>query len=172
MFASHQGAAPPEHVHPRQEERFETVSGVLCARVGGEERTLGAGEGMVVPPGTPHTWWIEGAEDAHVLVEFRPALNTEAFFETMYGLARDGKLGESGAPPLFQTAIISSTYEVYLPRPPVALQKALFAFVERTFSWLSQNRRTSRDYERLCATGEAFIYVAMSRLMVRRLTRS
>jgi putative transposase len=44
--------------------------------------------------------------------------------------------------------------------------------VERTFSWLSQNRRTSRDYERLCATGEAFIYVAMSRLMVRRLARS
>ncbi len=43
--------------------------------------------------------------------------------------------------------------------------------VERTFSWLSQNRRTSRDYERLCATGEAFIYVAMSRLMVRRLAR-
>jgi putative transposase len=34
--------------------------------------------------------------------------------------------------------------------------------VERTFSWLSQNRRTSRDYERLCASGEAFIYVAMS----------
>jgi putative transposase len=44
--------------------------------------------------------------------------------------------------------------------------------VERTFSWLSQNRRTSKDYERLCATGEAFIYVAMSRLMVRRLVRS
>jgi putative transposase len=38
--------------------------------------------------------------------------------------------------------------------------------VERTFSWLSQNRRTSRDYERLCATAEAFIYVAMSRLIV------
>ena len=44
--------------------------------------------------------------------------------------------------------------------------------VERTFSWLSQNRRTSKDYERLCATGEAFIYVAMSRLMVRRLASS
>jgi hypothetical protein len=27
----------------------------------------------------------------------------------------------------------------------------------------------SKDYERLCATGEAFIYVAMTRLMVRRL---
>jgi putative transposase len=44
--------------------------------------------------------------------------------------------------------------------------------VERTFSWLSQNRRTSRDYEQLCSTAEAFIYVAMSRLMVRRLARS
>jgi hypothetical protein len=44
--------------------------------------------------------------------------------------------------------------------------------VERTFSWLSQNRWTSKEYERLCATGEAFIYVAMSRLMVRRLARS
>ena len=44
--------------------------------------------------------------------------------------------------------------------------------VERTFSWLSQNRRTSKDYERLCATGEAFIYVAMSPLMVRRLACS
>jgi putative transposase len=44
--------------------------------------------------------------------------------------------------------------------------------VERTFSWLSQNRRMSKDYERLCATGEAFIYAAMSRLMVRRLARA
>ncbi len=44
--------------------------------------------------------------------------------------------------------------------------------VERTFSWIDQNRRMSKDYERLTETGEAFIYVAMSRLMVRRLARS
>jgi len=44
--------------------------------------------------------------------------------------------------------------------------------VERTFSWLSQNRRMSKDYERLAATSEAFIYVAMIRLMARRLTRA
>jgi transposase len=43
--------------------------------------------------------------------------------------------------------------------------------VERTFVWISHNRRMAKDYERLCATGEAFIYVAMSRLMVRRLAR-
>src|ERR687890_601133 len=44
--------------------------------------------------------------------------------------------------------------------------------VERTFSWLSQNRRLSKDYERLPESSEAFIYVAMSRLMARRLARS
>jgi putative transposase len=44
--------------------------------------------------------------------------------------------------------------------------------VERTFSWLSQNRRMSKDYERLCATAEAFVYVAMTHLMVRRLARA
>ena len=43
--------------------------------------------------------------------------------------------------------------------------------VERTFSWIDQNRRMSKDYERLCASGEAFVYAAMSRLMVRRLIR-
>ena len=43
--------------------------------------------------------------------------------------------------------------------------------VERTFSWLSQNRRMSKDYERLPESSEAFIYAAMSRLMARRLAR-
>jgi putative transposase len=41
---------------------------------------------------------------------------------------------------------------------------------ERTFAWLGRNRRLSKDYERLCATTEAWIYLAMVRLMSRRLT--
>jgi putative transposase len=44
--------------------------------------------------------------------------------------------------------------------------------VERTFSWLGQNRRMSKDYERLAETSETFVYVAMTRLMVRRLARA
>jgi putative transposase len=56
------------------------------------------------------------------------------------------------------------------PRGYVALPRRWV--VERTFSWLSQNRRMSKDYERLPETGEALIYAAMSRLMLRRLARS
>lgn len=42
--------------------------------------------------------------------------------------------------------------------------------VERTFAWLSFNRRLSKDYEYLPATSEAFIRVAMIRLMLARLS--
>jgi putative transposase len=44
--------------------------------------------------------------------------------------------------------------------------------VERTFSWLGQSRRLSKDYERLCATSEALIYATMIRLMLRRLAHA
>ena len=44
--------------------------------------------------------------------------------------------------------------------------------VERTFSWLGQSRRMSKDYERLCETSETMIYAVMTRLMVKRLART
>ena len=44
--------------------------------------------------------------------------------------------------------------------------------VERSLAWISHNRRMSKDYEKLCASGEAFVYAAMARLMVGRLART
>jgi len=56
------------------------------------------------------------------------------------------------------------------PRGYVALPRRWL--VERTFSWLGQNMRMSKDFERLCASAEAFVYAVMVRLMVRRLARA
>lgn len=44
--------------------------------------------------------------------------------------------------------------------------------VERTFGWLNSSRRLSKDYEFLPAHSESFIYVAMIRLMMKRLART
>jgi putative transposase len=44
--------------------------------------------------------------------------------------------------------------------------------IERTNAWLTRHRRLARDYERLVETDEAFIYIAMLRLGLRRLART
>ncbi len=41
--------------------------------------------------------------------------------------------------------------------------------VERTFSWLNRNRRLSKDYERKTESSEAFLYLSMSVLMLKRI---
>jgi transposase len=53
-------------------------------------------------------------------------------------------------------------------RPLLATLQAL---VERTFAWISRNRRLARDFERYAATVTAFVRLAMIRLMLRRLTK-
>ena len=44
--------------------------------------------------------------------------------------------------------------------------------VERTFGWLGRQRRLSKDYEALPASSAAWVQIAMSRLMLRRLARN
>lgn len=41
--------------------------------------------------------------------------------------------------------------------------------VERTFAWLGRSRRLSKDYEALCETSQAFVFIAMIHLMAKRL---
>jgi putative transposase len=43
--------------------------------------------------------------------------------------------------------------------------------VERTFAWLSTWRRLAKDYEVLPSSEEAWIYIAMMRIMLRRLAQ-
>src|SRR5690349_21835552 len=53
------------------------------------------------------------------------------------------------------------------PRPAFTVLARRWV-VERTFAWLGQSRRLSKDYERLCESSEAMVYVAMIRLLVCR----
>jgi len=77
------GSVPLAHVHPRQEERFEILSGRARIRVGRRLRRATAGESVLVPRGTVHRLWNEGGDELHAVVEFRPALRTEKGFEQL-----------------------------------------------------------------------------------------
>jgi putative transposase len=59
-----------------------------------------------------------------------------------------------------------------LPKRPAFERLPRRWVAERTFAWISHNRRMAKDYERLCSTGEAFVHAAMARLMARRLART
>lgn len=128
------GIVPLAHIHTKQSESLEVIAGKMRYRVGGEaEKDLPAGESMTVAPGAPHIRWNPGDEELRAIVEFRPALNTETFIENMWGFARDGrKRGGKGVPNMLQLAVwFAGTYEGenYLERPPIPVQKALFALL-------------------------------------------
>lgn len=56
------------------------------------------------------------------------------------------------------------------PTYPVGFQVLKWRWiVERTLAWLNFNRRLSKDFELLPETSQTWIYISMSRLMLRRL---
>jgi transposase len=44
--------------------------------------------------------------------------------------------------------------------------------VERTFAWLGRNQRLAKDYEENPRVSEAWVYLGMLRLLVKRLARA
>lgn len=118
-----------EHIHPRMEESFEVLSGTFGFLVDGQEHVGGAGHRVVVPPGVRHNFWLVGDEAGEIRFEFRPALRAEEVFETLWSLARDGKIDrKTGRPGILQAAVLLSEYrnEYVLARPPLPVQRVVF----------------------------------------------
>jgi mannose-6-phosphate isomerase-like protein (cupin superfamily) len=123
------GFVAAAHVHPLVEETFEIQAGTWAFVINGEEKWIGPGEGATVPTDTPHVWWNAGDEEGVTIVEFRPALKADEFFETFFGLAQDGKVSpKTGLPNLLWMALILRHYRdfLHLARPPLFVQRAVF----------------------------------------------
>jgi len=120
LYMAPRGFIAAPHVHPNQEERFEISGAAVMFKIAGKERLYQAGEVAVVPPGTPHTWWNPSEEEAATLIQFRPALDTETFFETFFGLAADGKVNAKGMPAPLQLMVLARTYNREMRLAPPA----------------------------------------------------
>lgn len=122
---------PAEHYHPIQEECFEVLEGVLQVRINGEIRYLGAGETLVIPAKVRHGMRCGGDAPTRVLWQTRPALRFEQFFETVFGLAQDGKVGKNGLPNILRIALLMQEFdrEYRISKPPRIVQKVLFGLL-------------------------------------------
>ena len=117
------------HIHPLQESGAEVLSGELVFEIAGEQRRVGAGETILVPPDTPHRFWNEANEDARSIQFFRPALDIACFFETWFTLAQRGALDRNGMPKPLQLAVMVTEFgdEIRPLSPPWPVLKALAA---------------------------------------------
>jgi quercetin dioxygenase-like cupin family protein len=134
------GGFVPVHVHAGQLERFEGLSGTLRFRLGRQRETLGPGDAIVVPAGTPHGLRNVGREVAHLRIELTPPLRGEEGLRTLFGLQRDARLRitRHGLPrPLLQIAVLFDEYldEVHLPVVPFRMQRVVFRALARVGKW-------------------------------------
>jgi len=122
------GFVNAEHIHPKQEEAFEVTRGTIRFCINRQEMDAETGRKVVIPAGTRHILWNASDEEASMTVWLRPALKTEFAFETLFGLARDGKTNKRGLPNIFQTAVLLADYpetQVLLPSPVQIFLKLL-----------------------------------------------
>ena len=143
------GRGLPAHFHPSFDERFEILSGSARYIVGDVEHPADAGDEIVLPRGIPHIHpWNVGNDVLHVrkITQLdKPdkdlLLKSEAFFETLYALAQEGKTGADGLPKnLLQKVVVGQALEPasYSATPPLWIQRPLFgllAAIGRAFGY-------------------------------------
>jgi mannose-6-phosphate isomerase-like protein (cupin superfamily) len=70
------------HLHRDEDEAWYVLDGRLGFRVGDEDLTAGPGEGVLVPRGTPHTYWNAGESESRYLLVMGP--RTAALVEELH----------------------------------------------------------------------------------------
>jgi quercetin dioxygenase-like cupin family protein len=149
------GIVATDHLHPHQEERFEMVSGVMQGHVDGRAQTLGPGGTSVVAAGVAHAWRNAGDGEAHLRVQFRPALRTEDLFTTVFALGREGRTDRRGVPvlPLRLAMLAAFPDELRPARMPALVHRGVVHGLRRSGHRL--RRRSAREHPRAVAANPA-----------------
>jgi uncharacterized protein YndB with AHSA1/START domain/mannose-6-phosphate isomerase-like protein (cupin superfamily) len=124
------------HVHTRQVERLEVVSGALELEVGGRAHRIGPGQAMEVPAGAPHRQRSGDGGEGRVRIQVRPAGTTEQFLRRLAAMSAAGDFVAGGWPrPLAAAALVRDFGgEGHAARPPLPVQTALARVLLRVAS--------------------------------------
>jgi len=125
------GFLAQRHVHGRQLERFQVVSGTMKVEMNGREHVLTAGQSIEVPAGTPHTQVPVGEGAGVVRIEVRPAGRTQAFLERLAELCGEGKMTRWGFPrPLAGAELVLEYADTgHAAKPSLRAQRAIAGLV-------------------------------------------
>lgn len=126
------------HFHPSFAELAEIIAGSAHYKVGQTELTAEAGDMLMLPRNVPHVHpWNTGNEVLHwrkitrLDTPDQEMLQAAAnFFESLYALAQQGKVGENGLPtnPLQLFVLLHSLEpSAYVAGLPLWLQRPLFS---------------------------------------------
>jgi quercetin dioxygenase-like cupin family protein len=79
---------PPPHAHTLEDEITYVIEGALEITIGGETRTVDAGESIFKPRGVPHAFAIAGEQRVRFLETITPA-GFERYFRALAAIVRD-----------------------------------------------------------------------------------
>jgi mannose-6-phosphate isomerase-like protein (cupin superfamily) len=113
------GSSPPLHVHHREDEAFWVIAGQLRFRCGEEEIDAGPGSFVFLPRDVPHTFVVEGEENAHVLTLVSPG-GGEGFFVDGGRTPEAPGLPPAGPPDVEKLKRVAPLYGSEILGPPLA----------------------------------------------------
>lgn len=138
LYKAHRGKESGNiaHLHLTFVEQSEVLEGTAGYELKGEERQARVGEHVEIPRGAAHcNLWNASAADmrfrTHIEVNppnLRPLLYIQDSFETLYGLAREGKLDSNGLPKsILQYALLAQGFQpdTWVAGSPIPLQRVL-----------------------------------------------
>ena len=137
------GRVPGGHVHPKQQERFDVLGGVLKFRKGLRSVVAGPGDTVIVPPNTYHRFVNVGSKPAKVRVEVRPALRMEQVFETVVALAYESRTRASGMPKPLDLAVFMHKFQDEVAAP---IAPRLILALVAPLAWLGARHGPSLPY--------------------------
>ena len=113
------GSSPPLHVHHREDESFWVLAGRVRFRAGDEEFAGGPGSFVFLPRDVPHTFVVEGDEDAHLLTLLTPG-GGEGFFVDAGREPQGPGLPPPGPPDVPKLQQVAALYGAEIVGPPLA----------------------------------------------------
>jgi quercetin dioxygenase-like cupin family protein len=115
------GSSPPLHVHHDEDEAFFVLEGRVRFHVGGGEVVGEAGSFVFLPRGVPHTFLVEGDEDARMLTLLSPGGGERFFLEA--GRTPEGPgLPPPGPPDVARLREVAARFGNEIVGPPLALE--------------------------------------------------